>query len=141
MRERGGRRPPMPWFKHSTLVPRRDLVLSSAAHMGVRPNSPSEGSEGGQGPAPRGSVTSLFPQAGRSLVPPMRACPPCLQNPDPNPPGYLLCETRTENTVRRHGFLLGLFPTCLQVIRDKQGNARSSFLLYCPCNYRTVPEQ
>lgn len=82
-----------------------------------------------------GHIISL-PQAGRSLVPPMRACAaPCLspQNPDPNPPGLLLFETRAKRkklqfAARHTAFLLGLFPTCAllprapmtKAIRDKK---------------------
>lgn len=56
------------------------------------------GDGGSEGRGQAGEISHIIvPQAGRSLVPPMRAfVRPHVPNPDPNPPGYLLCETRAE---------------------------------------------
>lgn len=104
----------MPWFRtrpsfpaeifFPVSLPRPQLADESASQVSFAQGGVGGISEGRRGQAGKRIGHIIFPQAGRSLVPPMRACAPCpLQNPDPNPPGLLLFETRAEKKLQFAG--------------------------------------
>lgn len=96
--KRGRRKPTHAMVQHSTLDPRRDLFSASLPRPWRADGKcvPSktwtgEGGDGGsEGRGQAGEISHIIlAEAGRSLVPPMRAFPsPHVPNPDPNPPGY-----------------------------------------------------
>lgn len=127
-REReGGESQPMPWFSTRPSIPAEISSLPPCLARGGLMGSASqvkrgrgEGGDGGsEGRGQAGEISHIIlAEAGRSLVPPMRALPlpPCPQ-PRSQSTGLLLCETRTEIQFCRHSFLLGLSPTCLPTER------------------------
>lgn len=116
----------------STLVPRRDpfsfsLSLSLARNGLAIECIPSKFAQGGvwegfqqgrRGQAGKGIGHIIFPQAGRSLVPPMRACAPHVLPKTQIPIHRVYCclkhgqEKKNYSSQQGTAFLLGLFPAC-----------------------------